>query len=313
LKIRIFTDSKKIIKKKKKNLMSVSYSITQTFNCTENSQSFYVNYSGVYLIEAYGAQGGGRQSSGNSYSGYGGRGGYAAGKVNLEKDTILYIYVGCVGGSSNGTVAKGGFNGGGYACSEGYSEPGNGGGGASDVRLIGGAWDNSNGLLSRFIVAGGGGGGGEDPGNLGGYGGGPTGGSTYGYAGAGGVFGKGAHTPNDGGGGGGGWIGGNTLGGSQTIPTSCSRSDTDGGNGGSGYVYTNTSEVYNGYLVHPKYQMFDAILAPNITEGNGTVRITFQSTIIVDNDLNCKCTNYDRASFVALFNLISLTGVFMLK
>lgn len=32
------------------------------------------------------------------------------------------------------------------------------GGGASDIRLIGGAWNDSNGLRSRILVAGGGGG-----------------------------------------------------------------------------------------------------------------------------------------------------------
>jgi hypothetical protein len=251
--------------------------------------------------------------SGNTESGFGGRGGYAAGKINLEKGTTLYVYVGCVGGYSGGGVAKGGYNGGGYACSSRIGDPAHGGGGASDVRLIGGAWDYSNGLLSRFIVAGGGGGGGEESGDLGGYGGGLLGGlNIYKDIGSGGVFGKGAHTPNDGGGGGGGWIGGNTTSGSQTIPTTCSTADTSGGSGGSGYVYTNTSEVYNGYLVPTKYQMFDAVLTPNVTEGHGSVIITFQSPI-VDNDLKCKCTHYNRASFITTFILISLNGIFILK
>jgi hypothetical protein len=222
----------------------------------------------------------------------------------------LYVYVGCVGGSSDSGPAKGGYNGGGYACSCGSSDPANGGGGASDVRLTGGEWDNSNGLLSRFIVAGGGGGGGED-GDLGGYGGGVSGGlNPYNQAGTGGVFGKGAHTNYDGGGGGGGWIGGFTRGGSQTIPTSCDCTDTNGGTGGSGYVYTNTSEVYNGYLVPTKYQMFDTVLTGNVNNGNGVVKITSESIIIVDE--KCKCTNCNRASLIASFILISLTGVLIL-
>jgi hypothetical protein len=192
------------------------YNYTEIFNCTGSSQTYLLKYSGTYFIEVYGAQGGGRQISGDYDSGIGGLGGYAAGKVFLEKGTSLYVYVGCVGSSSNNTVAKGGFNGGGYGCSAHTSgEAGNGGGGASDVRLIGGAWDNSNGLLSRFIVAGGGGGGGEDRGDTGGFGGGTTGGlNRYSYTGSGGEFGKGAHTNYEGGGGGGGWIGGNTYGGS---------------------------------------------------------------------------------------------------
>jgi hypothetical protein len=288
----------------------MSYNYTQVFNCTGSSQIFQVKSSGLYFIEAYGAQGGGVNSSGDSYSGIGGKGGYAAGRVNLEEGTTLYVYVGCVGGSANKSVAKGGFNGGGYACSCSVGEPGNGGGGASDVRLIGGSWDNSNGLLSRFIVAGGGGGGGEDPDDLGGYGGGITGGQGY-SAGAGGEFGKGAHTSCEGGGGGGGWIGGNAHCGSQTIPTSCSTSWADGGCGGSGYIYTNTSQVYNGYLVPTKYQMSDDVLAPNVNNGNGSVIITTLN-LKISNE-KCKCTNYNRASFVALFILISLTSIFILK
>jgi hypothetical protein len=282
----------------------MSIYINQTFNCTENQQIYQVQYSGVYFIEAYGAQGGGYQSSGNSYAGPGGKGGYAAGKINLEKGTILYVYVGCVGGYSITGPAKGGFNGGGYACSNYNSDPAHGGGGASDVRLIGGSWDNSNGLLSRFIVAGGGGGGSED-GPSGGYGGGITGGQGT-YTGSGGEFGKGAHTTYEGGGGGGGWIGGNTRGGSQTIPTSCSGSEAEGGAGGSGYVYTNTSEVYNGYLVPTKYQMFDTVLTPNVNEGHGSVKITLKSTI---SDIKSECTSCNKAYFVASFILISLTGI----
>jgi hypothetical protein len=290
-------------------------SVNRTFGCTGTPQTYYVNFSGSYFIEAYGAQGAGRQSSGDSDAGIGGKGGYAAGKVNLEKGTTLYVYVGCVGSSSdNNGPAKGGYNGGGYGCSASINEPGNGGGGASDVRLIGGSWDNSNGLLSRFIVAGGGGGGGEDSGDFGGYGGGISGGlSRYNQAGTGGVFGKGAHTNYEGGGGGGGWIGGSTRGGSQTIPTSCSTTDTSGGNGGSGYVYTNTSEVYNGYLVPTKYQMFDTILTPNVNEGHGSVKISLE---LVFDDNFCekvKCTHYNRASFITSFIFISLTGILILK
>ena len=48
------------------------------------------------------------------------------------------------------------FNGGGYG---GYGSPyGYSGGGASDIRLIDGDWDNLESLKSRVMVAGGGGG-----------------------------------------------------------------------------------------------------------------------------------------------------------
>jgi hypothetical protein len=285
---------------------------TQTFYCTGAPQTYLVNYSGVYFIEVYGAQGGGYQLSGNNNAGVGGKGGYASGKVFIEKGTPLYVYVGCVGGYSNYGVASGGYNGGGASCTIYYDDPANGGGGASDVRLIGGAWDNPDGLLSRFIVAGGGGGGGEDS-DLGGYGGGITGGlNPHNQAGTGGTFGKGAHTTYEGGGGGGGWIGGNTLGGSQTIPTSCTgSSETNGGSGGSGYVYTNTSEIYNGYLVPPKYQMFNTNLTGNVNNGNGYVKITLESITIVNE--NSQCTSCNRAFLIASFILISLTGIFMSK
>jgi hypothetical protein len=289
----------------------ISMSFNHTFYCVGSSQVYYVSYSGVYFFEAYGAQGGGRQKSGNTQAGIGGKGGYAAGRVILEKRTILYVYVGCVGSSANVGRAEGGYNGGGSSCSSrNPNDPGNGGGGASDVRLTGGSWDNSNGLLSRFIVAGGGGGGGEDC-EPGGYGGGISGGQGS-QVGSGGVFGKGAHTTRDGGGGGGGWIGGHAGGGSQLIPT-CDGSDVDGdaASGGSGYVYTKTSEVYNGYLVSTKYQMFDAVLTPNINEEPGYVKITLESIIVVDE--KPECTHYNRASFITSFVLISLTGILILK
>jgi hypothetical protein len=293
-------------------MSSTFLNYTEVFNCTEYPQIYQVNHSGLYFFEVYGAQGGGRQISGNGNSGYGGKGGYSSGMAILDKDTTLYVYVGCVGGYSIGGVAKGGYNGGGYTCSNYYNDPAHGGGGASDVRLIGGSWDNSNGLLSRFIVAGGGGGGGEDS-DLGGYGGGVSGGlNPYNQVGTGGVFGKGAHSVYEGGGGGGGWIGGNTNGGSQTIPTSCSTADeTNGGAGGSGYVYTNTSEVYNGYLVPKKYQMIGAALTPNVNEGNGSVKITLLSKIILNE--KCECTHNNQASLIASFILISLTAKFKLK
>ena len=55
------------------------------------------------------------------------------------------------------------FNGGGYTMSPATyvqsGEPGNGGGGGTDISLFGGDWDSINHLYSRIIVAGGGGGG----------------------------------------------------------------------------------------------------------------------------------------------------------
>ena len=245
---------------------------TKNLTFSSSSASFTTAKTGFYRIECYGAQGGGRQVNGNGASGIGGKGGYASGVIRIEKGVTMYVYVGTVGSSTYTGIALGGFNGGGAAFGTSSSEPASGGGGASDVRLISGDWDNPQGLLSRIIVAGGGGGGGEDC-ELGGYGGGESGGQG-GTTGSGGVFGKGAHTSYDGGGGGGGWYGGNTNGGSQSLPTSGSGSDTSGGSGGSGYVYTSTSSVVSGYLVPAKYQMTNVNLTGNVNEGNGKVIIT---------------------------------------
>ena len=105
---------------------------------------------GKYIIECWGAQGG-------SYSSYyGGAGGYSVGTITLTKNsTDLYIYV---GGQPEATTSTGetpgGFNGGGKGCSRtyNYSSYGQGGGGATDVRI------GKNDLYARVIVAGGGGG-----------------------------------------------------------------------------------------------------------------------------------------------------------
>lgn len=100
-------------------------------------------------------------------------------------------------------IVSGGFNGGGTASHNGLSEPGNGGGGASDIRL------GQDSLYARVIVAGGGGGSGEDD-ESGGYGGGQLAGIGYTCSNTtpasyttGFKFGLGAHARNGGAGGGG--------------------------------------------------------------------------------------------------------------
>jgi hypothetical protein len=110
-----------------------------TFSYTGSAQSFEVTVTGFYSIALSGASGGNRQ--GSSY----GKGGYTYGTIFLREGTILYVYVGGEGGTS-----EGGYNGGGNG--------GGGGGGATDVRTIGGSWNDTYGLRSRIMVAGGGGG-----------------------------------------------------------------------------------------------------------------------------------------------------------
>ena len=199
---------------------------------------------GIYSIYCWGAQGGGSDTSGDSNSGIGGKGGFAYGKFVFTLYSSIYLYVGGKGGSAISGLASGGWNGGGSAFGSGGTEPANGGGGASDVRLA------TNYLQDRFIVAGGGGGGGEDSADSGGgaelagTNGGNYPGTISGSSG-GAAFGYGANTSYDGGAGGGGWYGGGTNGGSQSIPTTNNTSDAGGGSGGSNYVYASSTASYH--------------------------------------------------------------------
>ncbi len=109
------------------------------FEAIGDVQTFTALYTGDYLLETWGAQGG--DDPANPTTVFGGRGGYAKGAVHLTAGTTLYVYVGsqgigCLGSSWNST----------------------GGGGATDIRLVGGDWKSAEGLYSRIIVAGGGGG-----------------------------------------------------------------------------------------------------------------------------------------------------------
>ena len=241
---------------------------------TQISFDYFGNYHkielgpGKYKLECWGAEGGGQRISGNTYSGFGGYGGYSCGTLSLTFPTILYAYVGGYGGSSNGGVAAGGWNGGGSGYGSSSTEPGNGGGGASDIRI------GNTSLYARVIVAGGGGGGGEDAGDSYGHGGGIDGGwngATQTAAGVNGSFGQGASTNyGDGGGGGGGWYGGGTS------SSSSIGSDTQGGGGGSGYVYTEST--YNNYpigcLLNSDYYLTETQTIAGQRLGHGYIVIT---------------------------------------
>ena len=248
---------------------------------------------GQYIIECWGAQGG-------SYSSYyGGAGGYSVGTITLTKNsTDLYIYV---GGQPEATTSTGetpgGFNGGGKGCSRtyNYSSYGQGGGGATDVRI------GKNDLYARVIVAGGGGGSSSENSLTTKYGGGTTGGSSasgYGAtqtaAGTNGSFGQGGSATTSGtnynygsGGGGGGWYGGGAC---SNYSDSTNYQGYNGG--GSGYVYTSaTAANYpSGNYVNSSYYLTDAqtiagnqsFKSPNGTNetghtGNGFCRITRKS------------------------------------
>ena len=143
---------------------------TYTFNFTGSQQT--VNLTpGTYDIKAWGGDGY------TQTSGFNGKGGYANGILTLTSTQTISIYVGGLGGfpSSGVTANAWTFNGGGIGYPANNSAYGNGGG-ASDVRLVGGAWDNTVSLASRVIVAGGGGAG-RNTSYIGGNGGGLIGGT----------------------------------------------------------------------------------------------------------------------------------------
>jgi hypothetical protein len=181
------------------------------FDYTGASATFTSPVNGVYQVELWGAEGAGTSP---------GKGAYVKGNVYMPKDNIYYVFV----GQQNTTTNTTSFNGG-TGTNGGYP-----GGGATDIRLINAAWDNSNSLINRIIVAGGGGSGNLSSGGAGGTliglnGSISTGGSqTFGGTGSGtysnGVFGIGG----SGCGGGGGYYGGGGA--------SC----TTNGGGGSSFI-----------------------------------------------------------------------------
>lgn len=123
------------------------YSLTSTEfvpTSSASGQEYIVPYgqAGWYKIELWGAAGGSGDNA------IGGAGAYTSGLIYLEENTLLFFYVGGIGSGTTG-----GVNGGGKGDSY-----GKGGGGATDVRLIGGDWNEPDSLNTRIMVAGGGGG-----------------------------------------------------------------------------------------------------------------------------------------------------------
>ncbi|MCI0947880.1 glycine rich domain-containing protein [Clostridioides difficile] len=243
------------------------------FNYTGSEQSITLK-PGKYKLECWGASGGEMHSASSHSSG-----GYSVGELILRKKTLLYIYVGQLGLDVSSSVYA--FNGGGYGT-------GAVGGGATDIRLVGGAWDNEQGLFSRIIVAGGGGGyAGYGGGNGGGLKGenvvtsdGSSVGATQFDGGRGfetngkgdGLFGKGGCSVSYAGGGGG-WFGG----------SGCHFSHCNGG-GGSGYVLTKDSYKPIGYTPASEYWLENASTTVGKTlaghDGiNGRAKITLLQTL----------------------------------
>ncbi|WP_024990740.1 glycine rich domain-containing protein, partial [Segatella albensis] len=118
-------------------------------------QEFTAPISGDYKLEVWGAAGGNSYKdpihSGYTNTVYGGKGGYCSGIITLFPNSDIYIYV---GQSGEGVIERT-FNGGGIGSDKYNSKSG---GGATDVRLVNGIWNNFNSLKSRIMVAAGGGG-----------------------------------------------------------------------------------------------------------------------------------------------------------
>ena len=149
---------------KKVNIRVLAF-IQQDFAYTGNVQTVSL-YPGEYKFETWGASGGGTWEEGNAYPALkstDGKGAYSAGILTLNEKTDIYIYVG--GKGTNAALNKdsaGGWNGGGTGSWDGNTSEGSsgecsgGGGGATDIRLVKGNWDNFDSLKSRIMVAGGG-------------------------------------------------------------------------------------------------------------------------------------------------------------
>lgn len=191
---------------------------SKRFNYTGNIQEIILK-PGLYKLECWGASGhAGYWANLGGYS-HPGNGGYICGELLINALVNLYIQVG----------SNTGYNGGGY----GYNGPN--GGGATDIRLISGAWDNLDSLKSRIIVAGGGGG------DEWGYSNGGAGGNLIGGTGTPGYTNNGQRYC---------YGGSQHSGGSGYINGSfgcggCSNNDDVGGCGGGGY-YGGGSNYYSG-------------------------------------------------------------------
>lgn len=144
-----------------------------TFSYTGAQQTISIG-PGTFSIQSWGGDGY------TQTTGFNGRAGYAAGILTLGSTQTISVYVGGLGSYPANAVNANTwtFNGGGIGYPAANNNYGNGGG-ASDVRTVGGAWDNTASLASRVIVAGGGGAG-RNASYIGGNGGGLIGGTgTY--------------------------------------------------------------------------------------------------------------------------------------
>lgn len=267
---------------------SVSYAVKViksewTYDYTGKVAIWTCPLTGVYKLEAYGAQGGSNRLSS------GGAGAYIAGQLKVTANQVIYIYVGQQGAdATTASASQGGWNGGGKYT--GTNATGSdqthycGGGGATDFSLQGtdgsSEWDTDAHWKSRILVAGGGGGallrfvetnyqfmggggsGGAYVGEEGYAGSVPGGGGTLSAGGAIATNGTGATAASFGKGGGyngtysvgmggGGWYGGASGATDSSVTENASNntySRQGSGGGGSSYIWNAAnSSYYNGH------------------------------------------------------------------
>lgn len=132
----------------------VSSYITE-YEAIDEIRELNIKYSGIYKLEAWGAQGGGVYQSR-----IGGAGAYSVGYIELNKNEILSVVVGGAGKYSNkfNECNSGGFNGGGNACAVADAHFASGGGATHIATTTGLLSTLANQKDSILIIAGGGGG-----------------------------------------------------------------------------------------------------------------------------------------------------------
>ena len=124
------------------NVKKFVNSIILPYPCVDTTDCTYYKVDlqqGEYKFETWGAQGGNDTTYPDTC--FGGRGGYSRGTIKLKEKTTFYVFV---GGSGTGNKAS--------------KWGSTGGGGATDIRLYAGSWNDTEGLKQRIIVSGGGGG-----------------------------------------------------------------------------------------------------------------------------------------------------------
>ena len=228
---------------------------TYTFEYTGDVQTFVPEKTDIYLLEVWGAQGGG---SGNT-----GYGGYSSAFINLNKDDILYVAVGGKGEGVSVSGTKGGYNGGGSGSgtshNDGTTYKGSGGGGATHIARTSGLLSSVKSNPSNLLIAAGGGGGAVYIWDR------------YVYGGAGGGF-EGV-SPSDSKAG---------TGGTQTSNGSNGSSDWGQRSGGGGGYYNGGSGGYgggggSGYIGN-SLLLYKAMYCYNCTESSAETTKTISTT-----------------------------------